>query len=153
MDRFFHLKTALAFVTLISFLALPAGQYYAGVHETYAQERDKESESKGTHTSETLDKANGVVDKAKEYFGAVMDWVANKLKFFTDAVDSMVGIEGDNKGTNALFGLPLYVFVALVGTFMLKLAYNILRDSLKSLFAKDEGPPRGRHRRPPARRR
>lgn len=153
MDRFFHLKTALAFVTLISFLALPAGQYHAGVHAAYAQERDKESESKGTHTSETLKKAGGVFDKAKEYFGAAMDWVAYKLKFFTDAVDSMVGIEGDNKGTNALFGLPLYIFAALVSAFILKLIYNIVRDSLKSVFAKDEGPPRGRHRRPPARRR
>ena len=152
MNRFFNLKTAVVLGMFITFLGLPAGQYHAGVHAAFAQERDRASESKGTHTSETLEKAGGVFDKAKEYFGAVMDWVANKLKFFTDAVDSIVGIEGDNKGTNALFGLPLYVFVALVGAFMLKLFYNIVRDSLKSVFAKDEGPT-GRHRRPPGRRR
>jgi hypothetical protein len=153
MNRFFYLKAVVVLGMFITFLGLPAGQYHAGVHEAYAQERDKESESKGTHTSETMDKAGDAVDKAKEYFGAVMDWAANKLRFFTDAVDSIVGIEGDNKGTNALFGLPIYIFVALVGTFVLKMVYNIVRDSLKSAFAKDEGPPRGRHRRPPARRR
>ena len=128
------------------FLGLFAGQYQTGPLDAFAKERDKKSESKGTHTSEKLAETGESYDEAKELSGEAMDWVADKMSFFTDWVDSIVGIEGDNKGTNALFGLPIYVFVALVGLFALKMFYNVVRDSIKAIFRDTDGRPTGRHR-------
>jgi len=121
--------------------------FLIGVHGVLAQERDKDSESKGTHTSETLEEAEGKFDEAKNYFDSILGWIGNKLKFFTDKIDAAVGADKDNKGTNALFGLPLYILVAIFGLFALKLVFNIFRDILKALFSGDGGKPKGRHRR------
>ena len=148
MNRFFSINTGIVFGLTLIFSGLTVSHYHVGIQDVFAQERDKKSESKGTHTSETIGQASDTVDEAKEYLGEVMDWVADKLKLFTDVVDSMVGIEGDNKGTNALFGLPIYFFAALVGFFVIKLTYNIVRDSLAAIFGKsNEGPRRHSGRR------
>ena len=147
MHKSFLLKFALVFGVLLTFSGYPAGEYNIGVNDAYAQERDKKSESRGTHTSEKLKETGESLNAAEESLDEAMGWVAGKLKFFTDWVDSIVGIEGDNKGTNALFGLPIYVLVLFVGFFAIKMAYNIIRDTLKAIFSKSEGKPKGRHRR------
>ena len=147
MKRFSCLKNLIGLGIFFIVLGISAGHYQMRPLDAFAQERDKKSESKGTHTSDKLAETGEDYDKAKDATGKAMDWVADKMSFFTDWVDSIVGIESDNKGTNALFGLPIYVFVGLVGLFALKMTYNIVRDMLKSMFGKTDGRPTGRHRR------
>ena len=148
MSRLFSIKSAFIFGVALFFLGLPISQYNIGVQDVFAQEEVIEGEAEGTESSNPENQESGFLQKVENFFGAIGGWLGNKLKFFTDKVDAAVGVSGDNKGTNALFGLPLYVFVAVVGFFVFKFAFNILRDMLKAIFSGNSGgKPKGRHKR------
>lgn len=133
---------------ILLFFGLPAGQHQMTVHDAFAQERDRESESKGTHTSKTLGEASEAADDlwsdVKRYYGKFTGWLEDKFRPIKEKVDSMVGVEGDNKGTNAMFGWPIYIITVIVGLFIIKFAFNIIRDSLGAIFGKKDEGPRGR---------
>ena len=139
MSGLFSIKNALIFGMVILFLGLPISQYDIGIQDVFAQEEVLEGDTEGTENSNPENKESGFFQKIESWFG-------NKLKFFTDKIDAAVGVESDNKGTNALFGMPLYILVAVVGIFAFKLIFNILRDTFKAIFSGGDGKPTGRHR-------
>lgn len=144
------LKSAIVFGMILLFFGLPVGQYQVTVHEAFSQERDKASESKGTHTSKTLNEAGNKFDDlmgdAKYYFGKFTGWLADLFRPIKEMVDSWVGVKGDNKGTNAMFGWPLYIIVTVIGLFLLKFAFNIIGSVFGAMFGKKDEGPRGRSR-------
>ncbi|MGV7220021.1 MAG: hypothetical protein ACQ9MH_00695 [Nitrospinales bacterium] len=146
MNRLFLIKTTLIFGMVLFFFALPISQHNIGVHDVFAQEEVIESNAEEVETSNSEKQESGFVQKVKNFFSAISGWFGKKLKFFTDKIDAAVGVESDNKGTNALFGMPLYIFVAIIGLFAFKLIFNILRDTLKAIFSGGDGKPKGRHR-------
>jgi hypothetical protein len=100
-----------------------------------------------SHSVNTENQAEGMLEKTKKLFNSILSWIGKKVKSFTDLIDSFVGVSEDNKGTNAMFGLPLYILLIIVGIFAFKFIFNILRDILKAIFSSNDGKPKGRHRR------
>jgi hypothetical protein len=146
VSRSFSIKNAFIVGMVLFVLGLPTSQYNIGVQDVFAQEEAIEGGAEGVESSNPENQESGFLQKVKNFFSAIGGWFGSKLKFFTDKIDAAVGVESDNKGTNALFGLPLYILVAIIGIFAFKLIFNILRDILKAIFSGGDGKPKGRHR-------
>lgn len=148
VSRLFSIKIAFILAMALFFLGLPTSQYNTGVQDVFAQEEVVDGDAEGAESSNPANQESGFLQKVENFFDIIKGWIGNKLKFFTDKIDAAVGTDPDNKGTNALFGMPLYILVAFVGLFAFKLVFNILRDMLKAIFSGDGGgKPKGRHKR------
>ena len=148
MSRPFSIKNTFILAMALFIFGLPISQYNIGVQGVFAQEEVIDGDAEGVENAKPENEESGVLQKIQNFFGAIVGWFGNKLKVFTDKIDAAVGVDSDNKGTNALFGLPLYLLVAVVCLFAFKLVFNILRGMLKAIFSGDSGgKPKGRHKR------
>jgi hypothetical protein len=132
---------------VVSILTLPIARNGLGVLDVSAQMLEGGVLFERGHSVNTENQAEGTLDKAKKFFNSILGWVGDRVKSFTDLVDKFVGVSEDNKGTNAMFGLPLYIFLIIVGIFAFKFIFNILRDMFKAMFLSSDTKPKGRRRR------
>lgn len=126
-------------MTLFLVYGFNVENFHFETSKVFAQESDKSSESNKSQINDTF-------DKAKRFFGNIFGWIGDRITDYTDYVDELVDFESENKGPQALFGIPLYIGFALLFIFIVKLSYNIFRDMLKSIFSKAEEPPIRRSR-------
>ena len=147
MLRLFSSKNIMILGIVVAIIMFPFSKNGLGVSDVSAQIMDGGVLFERSHSVNTENQAEGMLEKAKNFFNSILGWVGDRVKSFTDLVDKFVGVSEDNKGTNAMFGLPLYIFLIIVGIFAFKFIFNILRDMLKAMFSSSDTKPKGRRRR------
>ena len=98
----------------------------AGIESSYGGEAEEE----------------GALGSVKSFFEGIVSWIGETVGGLLDSVNALFGFER-GEGSQAMFGGVFYFFLILVLLFAGKFAYNIIKDTVKSVVPKG-GPSRPR---------
>lgn len=88
------------------------------------------------------DESGGIVESVITFFKGIVSWMGEVVESLVAGMNEMFGFER-GEGSQAMFGTVFYFFLIVALLFAGKFAFNIVRDTVKSVVPKG-GPSRPR---------
>lgn len=114
-----------------------AGIFIGGVSSVAARGASGIESSYGSEPE-----SGGIVESVKSFFEGIVSWIGGLVGGLMDGMNAIFGFER-GEGSQAMFGTVFYLFLIVALLFAGKFAFNIIRDTVKSVIPKG-GPSRPR---------
>ena len=124
-------------LALALFFTFTASVFIGGVSPSLAQGTVGQVSSYDSEPEE-----GGVMEGVKSFFEGITSAIGEIVGGLIGSVNALFGFE-KGEGSQAMFGGVFYFFLIVVLLFAGKFAYNIMRDTVKSVVPKG-GPPKSR---------